>query len=252
MDEKKVGRAENQRTKIEGQKHLTPKQTAIQSIKFVLFSAGAGIIQFVSFTLLQQLAHLPYWSAYLPAIILSVLFNFTVNRKFTFKSANNVPVAMIKVACFYVVFIPLSTWWGNALTEQAHWHDFLVLAFTMVINFVTEFLYDRFFVFGKSINTNELGIKEREKIEEEKKEQNVQSPNEDKGGCLWGGLGFLIPIIGLILFLVWHNERPNTAKSCGIGALIGFIIWILCIIVSVLASFFVFDSLSSSLMIRLF
>lgn len=152
--------------KLEGQKHLTTEQTVIQALKFVLFSAGAGIIQFVSFTLLQEVAHLPYWPAYLPAVILSVLFNFTVNRKFTFKSANNVPIAMIKVACFYVVFIPLSTWWGDALTEQAGWNDYLVLAFTMAINFVTEFLYDRFFVFGKSINTNDLGIKERKKMEQ--------------------------------------------------------------------------------------
>ena len=167
MGDKKANPSEKQKQKIEGQKHLTPKQTVIQSLKFVLFSAGAGIIQFVSFTLLQKLAHLPYWSAYLPAIILSVLFNFTVNRKFTFKSANNVPIAMVKVALFYVAFIPLSTWWGDALTEQAHWHDTLVLLFTMLINFVTEFLYDRFFVFGKSINTNELGLKEREKMKQE-------------------------------------------------------------------------------------
>ena len=180
MDEKKVGTTENQRTKIEGQKHLTPKQTAIQSIKFVHFSAGAGIIQFVTFTLLQEVAHLPYWPAYLPAVILSVLFNFTVNRKCTFKSANNVPVAMLKVACFYVVFIPLSTWWGDALTEQAGWNDYLVLAFTMIINFVTEFLYDRFFVFGKSINTNELGIKEREKMEQEKSALTDDGQKTDK------------------------------------------------------------------------
>ncbi len=157
--------------KLEGQKHLTTEQTVIQALKFVLFSAGAGIIQFVSFTLLQEVAHLPYWPAYLPAVILSVLFNFTVNRKFTFKSANNVPIAMIKVACFYVVFIPLSTWWGDALTEQAGWNDYLVLAFTMAINFVTEFLYDRFFVFGKSINTNDLGLKERKKMEQAQAEK---------------------------------------------------------------------------------
>lgn len=155
--------------KIEGQKHLTPKQTIIQAVKFIFFSAGAGIIEAATFALLQTFAHLPYWPAYLPAVILSVLFNFTVNRKYTFKSANNVPLAMLKVACFYVVFIPLSTWWGDALTVQAGWPDFLVLLFTMLINFVTEFLYDRFFVFGKSINTNDLGVKEREKLEEENK-----------------------------------------------------------------------------------
>lgn len=162
--------------KLEGQKHLTPWQTAVQTIKFILFSAGAGIIQLVTFTLLQEAAHLPYWSSYLPALILSVLFNFTVNRKFTFKSANNVPIAMFKVFCYYLVFTPLSTWWGNALDAQAGWNEYLILAFTMIINFVTEFLYDRFFVFGKSINTNDLGIKEREKLEQEinAKEENQE------------------------------------------------------------------------------
>ena len=154
--------------KLEGQRHLTRRQTAIQSVKFVLFSAGAGIIQFFSFTILELGFKLPYWGCYLPALCLSVLFNFTINRKYTFKSANNVPVAMVKVFCFYLVFTPLSTWWGNALDQQAGWNEYLILAFTMIVNFVTEFLYDRFFVFGKSINTNELGIREREKMEREK------------------------------------------------------------------------------------
>lgn len=233
---------------LEGQKHLTTRQTVIQALKFVLFSAGAGIIQFVSFTLLQTVAKLPYWPAYLPAIILSVLFNFTVNRKFTFKSANNVPVAMLKVACFYIVFIPLSTWWGDALTEQAGWNDTLVLLLTMLINFVTEFLYDRFFVFRNSINTNELGMKERKQIEET--EDKITSSLNDKGGWLWGVLGFFIPLVGFILFLVWRNERPNTAKSCGIGALVGFILWIICAIITLVAAFFFLDAIPLSLIVN--
>ena len=97
------------------QQKLTKKQNIIQTIKFALFSAGAGIIQTVSFTLLNEVFKLDYWAAYLPALVLSVLFNFTVNRKFTFKSAANVPVAMLKVAGYYCVFTPLSTWGGDAL-----------------------------------------------------------------------------------------------------------------------------------------
>ena len=85
-------------------------------------------------------------------LFLSVLFNFTVNRKFTFKSAANVPVAMLKVFGFYCVFTPLSIWWGNALTS-AGWNEYLVLAFTMIVNMVTEFLFTRFVVYGNSINT---------------------------------------------------------------------------------------------------
>lgn len=135
----------------------------IRTLKFVLFSAGAGIIQTVTFTLLNEFVTDKYWYAYLPALVLSVLFNFMVNRKFTFKSANNVPVAMLKVAAYYVVFTPLSTWWGDFLAESWHWNEYAVLALTMAINLSTEFLYQKFVVFRNSIDTNELAKKEEKK-----------------------------------------------------------------------------------------
>lgn len=124
----------------------------LRAVKFVLFSISAGVIQVASFTLLNELLHLPYWMSYLTALVLSVLWNFTFNRKFTFRSAANVPIAILKVALFYLVFTPLSTWGGAAL-EGAGWNEYLVLVLTMLVNFVTEFLYDRFVVFGKSIDT---------------------------------------------------------------------------------------------------
>ncbi|NLB36275.1 MAG: GtrA family protein [Clostridiales bacterium] len=142
---------------------LSRRQNIIQAVKFTIFSASAGIIQIGTFTLLERLTDLSYWAMYLPALILSVIYNFTINRRFTFKSANNVPVAMLKVLCYYLVITPLSTWWGDALTKGPGWNEYLVLIGTMLINFITEFLFDRFFVFGKSINTNELGIKENER-----------------------------------------------------------------------------------------
>lgn len=151
----------------DGQTRLTPKQNFLQSFKFLLFSVSAGIIQTITFTLLNEIVKAPEWLSYLSALVLSVVYNFTLNRKFTFKSANNVPIAMLKVAAFYLVFTPLSTWWVDALTVKAGWNEYLVLAGTMVINFVTEFLYDRFVVFGKSINTNALGKKELEKLQSE-------------------------------------------------------------------------------------
>ena len=130
------------------------KKEILRSLKFVLFSASAGIIQVASFTVMEELLHLNHWVSYLFSLILSVLWNFTLNRKFTFCSANNVPVAMLKVACFYLVFTPLSTWWTAVLTGEAvGLNEYLVLALTMLINFVTEYLYDRFIVFGKSIDT---------------------------------------------------------------------------------------------------
>ena len=132
------------------------KKELVRTLKFILFSASAGIIQVVSFTLLNELLTLNYWTAYLISLVLSVLWNFTLNRQFTFKSANNVPVAMMKVAACYVVFTPLSTWWTAALTEPSFgimWNEYLVLILTMLVNFSTEFLYDRFVVFGKSIDS---------------------------------------------------------------------------------------------------
>ena len=137
-------------------KNNAAKAELIRTVKFVLFSASAGIIQVVSFSLLNELLHLSYWVSYLISLTLSVLWNFTLNRKFTFHSAANVPVAMAKVAGFYLVFTPLSTWWTAALTEPAYgimWNEYLVLAITMLTNFVTEYLFDRFLVFGNSIDT---------------------------------------------------------------------------------------------------
>ena len=131
----------------------------IRSVKFTLFSVSAGVIQIGSFTLLNELLHLDYWVSYLIALILSVLWNFTLNRRYTFQSANNVPLAMLKVAAFYLVFTPASTFLENWLTTGYGWNEYLVTAINMVLNFVLEFLYDRFFVFRDSIDTNELAKK---------------------------------------------------------------------------------------------
>ena len=132
------------------------KKELVRSVKFFFFSVSAGVIQMGSFALLNELLHLDYWFSYLISLILSVLWNFTLNRKFTFKSAANVPVAMAKVALFYLIFTPLSTWWTAALTEASYgimWNEYVVVLLTMVVNFVTEYVYDRFFVFGKSLDT---------------------------------------------------------------------------------------------------
>lgn len=138
---------------------MTKKQNLIQVVKFLLFSISAGIIQIGSFTLLNEVAHLPYWPAYLISLVLSVLYNFTLNRRFTFQSAANVPIAMAKVAAYYCVFTPLSTWWGDALTGIG-WNEYLVLAGTMLINVSTEYLFCRFVVYRKSMDTR---VKEKKK-----------------------------------------------------------------------------------------
>ncbi len=139
------------------------KKEVLRAIKFCLFSFSAGIIEIVTFTILNEFARWPYWPCYLIALVLSVLWNFTLNRKFTFKSANNVPVAMLKVAGYYAVFTPLSTLLGNYLAESLLWNEYLVTGLNMALNFVTEYLFDRFVVFGNSIDTNEAAKAESEK-----------------------------------------------------------------------------------------
>ena len=130
------------------------KEELIRGFKFLLFSISAGLIEIGTFTLLNELFHCTYWVSYLIGLTLSVVWNFTLNRKFTFKSAANVPIAMLKVLAYYALFTPLSTLLEKYLTGVG-WNEYLVTAINMVINFMTEFIYQRFFVFGKSIDTIE-------------------------------------------------------------------------------------------------
>ena len=120
------------------------KKNLWQAVKFTLFSASAGIIQVASFALLEIFIK-DYWIPYLVSLILSIVWNFTLNRRYTFKSATNVPVAMAKVFGFYLVFTPLSTYLGN-LAESAGVNDFIILAVTMIANFMFEFLFCKFVV----------------------------------------------------------------------------------------------------------
>ena len=133
----------------------------LRSMKFLFFSISAGLIEIVSFALLNETLGWPYWPCYLIALILSVLWNFTLNRRYTFRSANTVPIAMAKVFLFYLIFTPASTFLGNWLAETVGWNEYLVTGLNMAMNFVLEFLYDRFFVFRDSIDTNTLAKKEQ-------------------------------------------------------------------------------------------
>ena len=152
---------------------LARKESILTGLKFFLFSVSAGVIQALSFALLSEFVfndagtdeNPVYGWSYFISLALSVLWNFTLNRRYTFKSASNVPVAMLKVLLFYAVFTPLSVWWGEALTNLAPGNKlvyYAVFAGTMLVNLLTEYLYQRFFVFGGSINTNALAQKNEE------------------------------------------------------------------------------------------
>ncbi len=129
------------------------KQALGQALKFTLFSISAGIIQIASFSLLELFTD-QYWIAYLTSLVLSILWNFTLNRKYTFRSVANVPVAMAKVFGFYLVFTPVSTYLGN-LAESHGGNDFLILAVTMIANFVLEFVFCKFVVYRGNENTQD-------------------------------------------------------------------------------------------------
>ncbi len=150
------------------------KHEALQALKFTLFSISAGVIQIASYTLFYEVCHWAPWLAYLVSLILSVLWNFTFNRKYTFRSDADLKKSMLLVGLFYLVFTPLSTWWTAALTGENPFtgaaasseplvNNYLVQAGTMLINFVTEFLYQKFVVYRNSIDTNDQAKKEAEK-----------------------------------------------------------------------------------------
>ena len=134
----------------------------IRAVKFTLISISAGLVEIISFSLLE-LTGLDWWINNLISLTLSVLWNFTINRRYTFMSASNVPLAMFQVACFYAVFAPVTTIGGIYLTATHGWNDFLVKAITMLLNITLEFLYMRYFVFRNSIDTNSVAKKKEEK-----------------------------------------------------------------------------------------
>jgi putative flippase GtrA len=136
------------------------KKEIFRTIKFTLFSISAGIVEIVVFALLNLIPNWSYWPKYLIALVASVVWNFTLNREFTFKATNNVPVAMLKVALFYAVFTPVSTIAGNYLAETLLWNEFIVTALNMIANFILEYLWDTFVVFRGSIDTKESKKKE--------------------------------------------------------------------------------------------
>ena len=131
---------------------MKDKKELIRTLKFTLFSISAGIIQVLLFTLLNELLHLDYWISYITSLVASILWNFTINRKVTFKAANDVKLSMLLVFLFYLVFTPVSTVLGD-LAEGAGVNEYIVLALTMISNFVLEYLYTRYVVYRNSCDT---------------------------------------------------------------------------------------------------
>ncbi len=144
------------------------KKELVRTLKFIIFSTGAGIIQTISFTLLNtcfpnESDAEGYGINYFISLVLSVLFNFTVNRKYTFKSANNVPVAMMKVGFFYLIFTPVSLWAGAYYVGKGV-NEYVVFALTMLSNLILEFLYTKYIVYHNAIDS---AVKKEDETQDE-------------------------------------------------------------------------------------
>lgn len=124
----------------------------IKLIKFAFFSVSAGLIQMTSFTLLNEFTNFGYWICYLTALVLSVLWNFTLNRKYTFASSTDVKSSMFKVFCYYLIFTPVSTIFGNFLVNNLSFNEYIVTGLNMILNFATEYPYQKYYVFKDSKN----------------------------------------------------------------------------------------------------
>ena len=128
------------------------RENVWQMVKFTLFSISAGIIQVVSFALMNELLTIPEWVAYLTSLLLSIVWNFTFNRRYTFKSAANVPIAMAKLLGFYAVFTPVSTYLVY-VAEKAGVSEYITVILSMLSNFVLEFLFSKFVIYKNQENT---------------------------------------------------------------------------------------------------
>ena len=128
------------------------KREWIRVLKFVLFSASAGVIQFGSFALLNECTGWRYWPCYLISLLLSIVWNFTFNRRFTFKSNANITRAMLLVLAFYAVFTPVTTCLGDWLAEDLMWNEYLVTIINMLLNLSLEYLYQRYVVYRNKID----------------------------------------------------------------------------------------------------
>ena len=140
------------------------KKEVWRAVKFALFSASAGIIETVAMILCEEVIKIPgHYVCYTIALVLSVLWNFTFNRKFTFQSAANVPKAMLLVFLFYIPFAPFTIWLEHILADVNGWNEYVVLAINMALNLSLEYLWDSKVVYKGKMDTNDIAKKHQEK-----------------------------------------------------------------------------------------
>ena len=139
------------------------RKELFRAIKFAIVSMSAGIVELGTFTLMNELTNLKYWPCYLTALIASIIWCYTVNRRYTFKSGKSIPVVLAYAAAFYAVFTPATTILGNYLAETLMWNEYIVTIINMTLNLVTEYLYDTYVVYRNDMDNNSIAKKEQEK-----------------------------------------------------------------------------------------
>ena len=147
---------------VEKKEKKSMKET-VRAVKFAIVSMSAGIVELGAFTLMNEFTGLKYWPCYLTALAASVIWCYTVNRRYTFKSGKPIPVVLAYAAAFYAVFTPATTLLGNYLAETLMWNEYLVTIINMTINLTTEYLYDTFVVYRNNMDNNSIAEKERQK-----------------------------------------------------------------------------------------
>ena len=123
-----------------------------RAIKYAMISASAGAIEFLVFTVLNEFTNWRYWPCYLIALIISIIWNFYINRRFTFRSDVDAAGALLKIAGYYAIFTPVSTWGGDYLAETLGWNEYLVTVLNLFFNLITEYTFQRLVVYGNKVD----------------------------------------------------------------------------------------------------
>ena len=205
MSEKKETAPETVQEEKQG-KSTKVKET-IRVLKYALFAISAGVIETVSFTLMNELLNWAYWPSYLIALVLSVIWNFTFNRKYTYRAANNVPLAMMKTVLFYVVFTPVTMILGN-YCDHIGVNHYLILIVTMALNFITEYLYQRFYTFKDGLDTNNMAEKAGE-VNEENEANLEEAKRKDRKSMV---IVTILSVVFLVIFVVLGAIFPSLYK----------------------------------------
>lgn len=158
------------------------KKKAKRFLKYAIIAISGGLIQLTAYIILSDAIKLDkhvsfdaiyqkqpwlteifydpdtgktYGLSYFIAVSLSVIWNFTFNRKYTFKSASNVPKAMLLFVLYYAFSIPFNCWAIVQLNKLVVFplSDKVILICIMLANGLPAFFYQRYVVFGRSLDT---------------------------------------------------------------------------------------------------